>query len=246
VAGLDLTPGASLVVRDYAGDPSRGLGPIPVIVQDHVTLGSGSAITVSGGTLRFALTSGSATIGTGVSVVVSSGATLELAGSVSALANGADRANITNNSTAPGIIVSGAHQKVGTIDGSGTTQVNAGSDLTANHIIQSALMIGGAASSPGLVTIAASDASGNPLAASSGFALASSLEPSEPFASGSFSSSNLLASSGSSTSGLTLGADTRGGNNLGGSAAAVPEPTTLRLALLGLVALGCLPRYKRK
>jgi PEP-CTERM motif len=38
---------------------------------------------------------------------------------------------------------------------------------------------------------------------------------------------------------LTLGAD-----NLGGSATAVPEPATLLLALLGLVALGCLRRRK--
>jgi hypothetical protein len=107
-------------------------------------------------------------------------------------------------------------------------------------------MIGGAAGSPGLVTIDASDASGNPLATSSGFALASSLEPGEPFASGSLSSSNRLASSGSSTSGLTLGADTVGGSNLGGSAAAIPEPTTLLLTLLGLVSLGCLFRRQRK
>jgi hypothetical protein len=48
-------------------------------------------------------------------------------------------------------------------DGSGTAQVNAGSDLTANRIIQEALVIGGTKSSPGLVTIDASDVSGNPL-----------------------------------------------------------------------------------
>jgi hypothetical protein len=49
------------------------------------------------------------------------------------------------------------------LDGSGTTQLSAGSDLTATHIIQSALVIGGTAGRPGLVTIAASDASGNSL-----------------------------------------------------------------------------------
>jgi hypothetical protein len=41
--------------------------------------------------------------------------------------------------------------------------VNTGSDLTANRIVQEALVIGGTKSSPGLVTIDASDVSGNPL-----------------------------------------------------------------------------------
>jgi hypothetical protein len=99
-----------------------------------------------------------------VTAVVSGGATLELAGSVSALANGPNRVNIINNSNAPGVLVSGTNQQVGNIDGSGTTQVNAGSDLTANHIIQGALVIGGTSKNPGLVTIDASDVSGNPLA----------------------------------------------------------------------------------
>ena len=57
----------------------------------------------------------------------------------------------------------GTHKQVGNIDGSGTTQDNAGSDLTANHIIQSALVIGATAGSHCLVTIDASDSSGGPL-----------------------------------------------------------------------------------
>ncbi len=72
--------------------------------------------------------------------------------------------NITNlSSAAGGILVSGTHQRVGHIDGAGVTQVNAGSDLTTDHIIQTALMIGGTAGSPAAVTIAASDAWGAPL-----------------------------------------------------------------------------------
>ena len=90
-------------------------------------------------------------------------ATLKLAG----LSSGANRVNIKNDSPgAPGefgLVVSGANQQVGNIEGSGTTQVNAGSDLTADHIIQSALIIDGAAENPAVVTIDASDASGNPL-----------------------------------------------------------------------------------
>jgi hypothetical protein len=69
--------------------------------------------------------------------------------------------NITNNSSAPaGILVSGTHQQAGNIDGSGTTQVNAGSDLAANHIIQNALIIGGAAGSPGVVMRAGDEQAG--------------------------------------------------------------------------------------
>jgi hypothetical protein len=53
----------------------------------------------------------------------------------------------------------------GGIDGAGRVMVNAGSTLTASHIIQSTLVIGGTADNPATVTIAASDAAGHPLAA---------------------------------------------------------------------------------
>jgi hypothetical protein len=149
--------------NDAAGQINvSGVGTTEITGQ--VTLGAGTASSVAGSsTLRLAVTS-AATVGSGVTATVSNGATLELAGSVSALAAGANRANITNNGNAPGILVSGANQQVGNIDGSGTTQVSTGSDLTANHIIQGALVIGGTSKNPGLVTIDASDASGNPLA----------------------------------------------------------------------------------
>jgi hypothetical protein len=150
-------------LNDAVGQQINVSGVGTTAISGSVTLGNGAGLSVSSsGTLRLAVNS-PATIGTGVTAAVSSGATLELAGSASALATGANRVNITNNSTAPGILVSGTHQQVGRIDGSGTTQVDAGSDLTANHIIQSALVIGGTSKSPGLVTIDASDASGNPL-----------------------------------------------------------------------------------
>jgi hypothetical protein len=51
----------------------------------------------------------------------------------------------------------------GGIEGTGNLTVDAGSNLTAGHIIQGALVIGGTAVSPAMVTIAASDANGNPL-----------------------------------------------------------------------------------
>ena len=53
----------------------------------------------------------------------------------------------------------------GGIEGAGNLTVNSGSELTTGHINQNALVIGGAAGSPATVTIAASDATGDPLAA---------------------------------------------------------------------------------
>jgi hypothetical protein len=45
----------------------------------------------------------------------------------------------------------------------GSMQVNSGQSLTVDHLIVGALAIGGTSDAPGLVTIAASDASGNPV-----------------------------------------------------------------------------------
>jgi hypothetical protein len=69
--------------------------------------------------------------------------------------------------------------------------VNFTSDFTTDHIIQTALMIGGTAGSTATVTIAASDASGNPMiaspvslfgaSASSALSLANSLTAGGPF-----------------------------------------------------------------
>jgi autotransporter-associated beta strand protein len=190
---------------------------------------SGSTI-VTAGTLKFDVTSAT-NLGAGAMVSIASGATLELAGSVSAMgASGGNRANIVNSSSAPGIVVSGSHQVVGGIDGSGTTQVNGGSDLTADHIIQSALMIGGTAGSPGVVTIDASDASGNPLTVAS-VALPSDSNPiglaGSPFDE-SLLSGNSVLSNGSY-------AQSRAASLATGNAA-VPEPAAFVLAFVALTA----------
>jgi hypothetical protein len=79
--------------------------------------------------------------------VVVDGATLELAGSVSALsaANG-NRVNIENDSLSAhggGLVVSGTNQQVGYVDGTGVVVVMAGSDLTADRIRQNSLTIHG-------------------------------------------------------------------------------------------------------
>jgi len=71
---------------------------------------------------------------------------------------------IQNDSTNTGLFVTGINQ-VGSIDGKGNTTIGDGSSLTVNHIVQGSLIIGGSAGVPSIVTIAASDAGGNPLTA---------------------------------------------------------------------------------
>jgi hypothetical protein len=109
--------------------------------------------------------------------------------------------------------------------------VNAGSDLTASHIIQSALVIGGTAKNPGLVTIDASDADGNPLASP---LLATPLpSPSGPIVAGADFTDPIVSIDG--------GGDSIFVSRVGPYAtsapllAAVPEPSAL---LLTLAAIG--------
>jgi hypothetical protein len=209
------------------------VGAGTLILNGNPRLNTNSSLLVNGGTLRFNVV-GAAAIGTGVTAIIASGATLELAGSVSALSSGGNRVNILNTSAAPGVLVSGTNQQVGDIDGSGMTQVNAGSDLTANHIIQSALMIGGTAASHGLVTIDASDASGNPLDESRELVLAGSVTPSSPFAAGGMCSANLS----NATIGSENGAVLAMGNSVGSkNPAPVPEPSTLLLGILAVLGV---------
>ena len=209
-------------------------------IQGASTINGGSTINVTGGTMRFNNTSGAATIGTGSVATVASGATLELAGSFSALSSSASvtsRVHIINNSTqvsGGGLVVSGTHQQVGAVDGSGDTVVNAGSDLTSNHIVQSALVIGGTAGSPALVTIDASDALGNPIGQSSGLVLAGSLTPSSPFGEGVVSSCNLSSVAGGGSELASLSPSSAVG---GGNPSSIPEPSSLLLVLFAITGL---------
>jgi autotransporter-associated beta strand protein len=198
-------------------------------------LADSTSVSVSGGTLRFIVATGSATIGAGVSATVSANATLELAGAVSAMSSSdspTHRVNISNTSTAAaGLLVTGQNQQVGGVNGSGTTGIAAGGSLTANHIIQTALVLGGTAGSHSLATVAASSASGGPLLGqSNASAMAGSLTPSDPFGSAGVGSTGL-------NGGGTEQAAFSGSNSpVSGGSTAVPEPSTCLLALLAVLS----------
>jgi autotransporter-associated beta strand protein len=153
-------------LQDLLGKAMSTSGTGVVLVSGPVNLGPGTNMAVKGNsTLQFGLQSGQqASVGSAVKAQVSDNATLELAGAASALSGAANRADIENNSLAKeGVRVTGTSQKVGGIDGSGTTGVEAGADLNANHIVQSALVIGGQMLSPGKVTMTSSDPLGRPM-----------------------------------------------------------------------------------
>jgi hypothetical protein len=145
--------------------------------------------------------------------------------------------------------VSATNQPVGGRDVSGGLAVNAGSDLTANHILQTSLMIGGTDASAGVVTIAPSDASGNPLDGAQGGSLNSLMmsrgdlmlmagdRSNGPFPIGEADAPNPLALLDESVrASLAAGAAFLPEARIGGVAAVVPEPATLILLALGGMA----------
>ncbi len=220
------------------------------------TLNTGSAIQLQtgGGSIRFNVASGSAapTIGANVTATVAAGATLELAGSASALSAGSNRVNITNYSQAAigGLYVSGAGQQVGGIDGTGSVAIANNASLTANHINQSSLSIGNGAT----FTIAASNFQGSPTAGGAG--VGQSLSPARSELATTTGSGLLLAGSLRPSSSLLVNGDQLlgGASPVGAvvlsplfgvdeqtSLSVVPEPATLELAcfaLTGFVILG--------
>jgi hypothetical protein len=148
---------------------------------------------------------------------------------------------VTNNGTqASGgsLLVSGTNQQVGAIDGTGDTVVNAGASLTANHIIQNALVIGGTSAAAATVTIAASDATGNPLSSSGGLAVAGSPEPSA-----SFGAAGPAAPSGAGANSLSGGL---GSSAPLAGASEVPEPSALILALVAGLACLASGKWRRR
>ncbi len=224
-------------------------------------------IHVDGGTLRLAAPMASTTSVTAVTVTVASGATLDLAGSVSNLSTGSSvssRATIVDNNSPTdvnvGVLASGHNQQVGGIDGTGATQVADGADLTADHINEAALIIGSGSiftlnpSDPvtGSPTASAITAQGSGLSSPSfasppnansstgGLLLARSLQTTSSLAP---SGSSLLSAS--SLGGATSSASLGGGSG-GPSVSAVPEPSSIVMLALGAVGLIGVARRRRQ
>ena len=108
-------------------------------------------IQVNGGSLKLNGPT-TPTYSAGVSAAVTGTGVLELGGTTSDLTSGVDIAN--GSSATAGIIVSGTNQVVGGIIGAGNLMINAGGALTANHVIQTSLIIGGSAGNVARLTIA--------------------------------------------------------------------------------------------
>jgi hypothetical protein len=233
-------------LQDPLGKAMSTSGTGVVSVSGPVNLGTGTNMAVKGNsTLQFGLQSvQQASVGSAVKAQVSDNATLELAGAASALSGAVNRADIENNSLAKeGVRVTGTSQKVGGIDGSGTTGVEAGADLNANHIVQSALVIGGQVQSPGMVTMTSSDPLGRPMDqvedGLAGLVAASvSLASVSPAVdSPSLSNTNPLSTV-SSIDGLMPPDGFSSEPVSAAGSTGVPEPTTLVLLALGAMASG--------
>ncbi|HEV2970428.1 MAG TPA: exo-alpha-sialidase [Pirellulales bacterium] len=175
--------GGPLALSDVTGNKSANLAS--GVITGNTTaaaIGSTAALTIAGGANSESLVSNLCVWNTALTdanilalanntagkltATIDGSGTLVLTGPDSPMAGGSGGLNILNTSSAAaGLLVSGTNQIVGGVDGTGNLVVSAGGSLTANHIIQGALVIGGTAANSARVTIAASDTSGNPLVA---------------------------------------------------------------------------------
>jgi hypothetical protein len=199
-------------------------------LQGAQTWNDNTTLTLQSGTLNYSIASGSTTVGANVQLAIAAGASVNVNGPVNPFADAAHPVSIANDS-ATGLNINAAGIRVGRITGSGTTAVAVGSQLTADSIIQGALVIGGTASNPAMVTIDASDSLGNPLT-DDGLALAGSLLSGSSFANGIDSKSLIDAKFLSSASSTSL-AGNLGGSDFRDNSGAVPEPSAMLLALVG-------------
>jgi hypothetical protein len=227
-----IAPGSTLTISGAfatsGANPTVALnGSGTLRITSPPTFVANTSIQVNGGKLKFSAASGSATIGNGVTLTVASGATLELAGSISALSSAVNIANNSTQASGGGLIVSGTNQQAGNINGAGDLVINAGGNLTASQVMQNSIVIGGTASAPAMLTISASDTG------AANLILAGSLSPRGPFAAGSEDSVLVLsdqrnADDVSSGSSPVISLD----KIVSDDSTNVPEPSTLLLASL--------------
>src|SRR5262249_49809686 len=129
--GNNITYGGTLV--NNGTFTKAGAGTFEI---DPLSLSSFSALIVAGGKLRLNVSTASI-IGNNTTATVNSGATLELAGSISALGalNGTQNGvtSVVNNSQAAegGLHITGSNQQVGAITGTGNTVIDASRSLVA-------------------------------------------------------------------------------------------------------------------
>ncbi len=224
------------------------------------TLDSGSSFAVSQGTLKFNITSGAPSVQPTSTATVSAGASLDLAGSVSALSDVSASAVPSQrvNIASAGVLViepptSGAViQQVGAIGPltgvGGSVVLNDGAALTANRIIQNSLTIGVGST----FTLAPSDDMGNSLTAVASTPLHTVSRGAQVLASASISGRPMLADSlipsnsqmisseslrsviPVSSLPMTSLANNDGGERIG----VVPEPSGVVLLVVGLLLLG--------
>jgi hypothetical protein len=211
-------------------------------LQGAQTWSDNTTLSLQSGTLNYAIASGATTVGVHAQLAIAAGARVNVSGNVDPFSDSSHRVKIANDS-ATGLKINAGNVRVGTISGAGTTSVAAGSHLTADAIIQSALVIGGTSTSAATVTIDATDSLGNPLAAGSGLAENGS-QLAGPSSGGTFAEgieSAKLIDAGSSTSASIASLDELSGrSSLGVGAAGVPEPSSILLALAGLATCGLL------
>ncbi|HEV2970174.1 MAG TPA: PEP-CTERM sorting domain-containing protein [Pirellulales bacterium] len=212
-------------------------------LQGAQTWNDNTTLTLQSGTLNYSIANGPTTVGANVQLAIATGAGVNVNGTVNPFADAGHRVSIANDS-ATGLNINAAGIRVGRITGGGATAVAAGSQLTADSIIQGALMIGGTASNPGLVTIDASDSLGNPLA-DGGLVLAGSLLSGTSFAS-EINSTELGVIGTSSDSPTVLPGAGLSGLDSASNVPSVPEPSSWLLAVFGVASCGWLARRRTR
>ncbi len=245
-APLSLANGLTVTTATDPGENTPALtisGPIggngDLVKMGHGTLtingptsfGANTAITVSDtGTLTLAPST--ATINSMVIATINPGAKLELTGAASSLgsADPTTRAHVIDSGT---LIASSAGQIVGRVDGGNTVTPGLGSvviadtsSLQVDGILVSSLSIGNGST----LTLAATDAMGNPTSTASLTGESSSLGLTVllPWRIDAARAPFDLAGSDSASS--------FGSEALGGSYATVPEPSSLTILVLGCLA----------